>query len=162
MLQHILPIARYTVLEARRNRLLWLALILVAGGLAFTQFLQQVSITESNQIQAALFAAVVRVGAAFMLASFVITSMVREFNDKVMELVLSRPLRRGSYFFGKLAGFALVALALALIAGLALVLLGVFIASGLVLIFVINQLWANTSGDASRALSNKNPNKATK
>jgi hypothetical protein len=45
--------------------------------------------------------------------------------------------------------------------GLALLLLGVFIASGLVLVFVINQLWANTSGDASPALSNKNPNKAT-
>jgi Cu-processing system permease protein len=122
MLQHILPIARYTLLEGLRNRLLWLALILVAAGLAFTQFLQQVSITESNQIQAALFAALLRVGAVFMLASFVVTSMVREFNDKVMELVLSRPLRRSSYFFGKLAGYALVAVALAAICGLALVL----------------------------------------
>ena len=41
MLRPILPIARYTLLEALRNRLLWLALILVAAGLAFTQFLQQ-------------------------------------------------------------------------------------------------------------------------
>ena len=122
MLHHILPIARYTLLEARRNRLLWLALILVAGGLAFTQFLQQVAITESNQIQAALLAAVVRFGAVFMLASFVVTSMVREFNDKVMELVLSRPLRRSSYYFGKLAGYAAVALALALVSSLPLAL----------------------------------------
>ena len=68
MLRHILPIARYTLLEALRNRLLWLALILVAAGLAFTQFLQQVAITESNQIQAALLAALLRVGAVFMLA----------------------------------------------------------------------------------------------
>jgi solute:Na+ symporter, SSS family len=45
--------------------------------------------------------------------------------------------------------------------GLALGLLAVFIASGLVLIYVINQLWANTSGDASPALPNRNPNKAT-
>jgi ABC-type transport system involved in multi-copper enzyme maturation permease subunit len=122
MLHHILPIARYTLLEALRNRLLWLALILVAAGLAFTGFLQQVAITESNQIQAALLAALVRVGAVFMLASFVVTSMVREFNDKVAELILSRPLRRSSYFFGKLAGYAAVALTLALISGLALAL----------------------------------------
>ena len=122
MLRHILPIARYTLLEALRNRLLWLALILVAAGLAFTQFLQQVAITESNQIQAALLAAVLRIGAVFMLAGFVVTSMVREFNDKVMELILSRPLRRSSYFFGKLAGYAAVALALALIASLPLAL----------------------------------------
>jgi ABC-type transport system involved in multi-copper enzyme maturation permease subunit len=122
MLQHILPIARSTLLEARRNRLLWLALILVAAGLAFTQFLQQVAITESNQVQAALLAALLRVGSAFMLASFVVTSMVREFNDKVMELILSRPIPRSSYFFGKLAGYAMVALALALIFSLPLAL----------------------------------------
>jgi hypothetical protein len=46
--------------------------------------------------------------------------------------------------------------------GLALFLFGVFVASGLVLIYVINQLWANTSGDASPAPSNKNPNNVTK
>lgn len=122
MLLHILSIARYTLLEALRNRLFGLALILVAGGLAFTQFLQQVSITESNEIQAALLAALLRIGSVFMLAGFVITSMVREFNDKVTELVLSRPLRRSSYFFGKLFGFGAVALALALIASLPLAL----------------------------------------
>lgn len=122
MLRHILPIARYTLLEALRNRLLMLALILVAAGLAFTQFLQQVAITESNQIQTALLAALLRVGAVFMLAGFVVTSMVREFNDKVMELVLSRPLRRSSYFLGKFAGYAVVALALTLIASLPLAL----------------------------------------
>lgn len=122
MLRHILPIARYTLIEALRNRLLWLALILVAAGLAFTQFLQQVAITESNQIQAALLAALLRIGAVFMLAGFVVTSMVREFNDKVMELILSRPLRRSSYFLGKLAGYAAVALALAVIASLPLAL----------------------------------------
>jgi ABC-type transport system involved in multi-copper enzyme maturation permease subunit len=122
MLQHILTIARYTQLEALRNRLFWLALILVAAGLALTQFLQQVAITESNQIQVALFAALARVSAVFMLASFVVTSMVREFNDKVMELLLSRPIPRSSYFMGKLAGYAMVALALALIFSLPLAL----------------------------------------
>jgi len=122
MLRPILPIARYTLLEARRNRLLMLALILVAAGLAFTQFLQQVAITESNQIQTALLAALLRVGAVFMLAGFVVTSMVREFNDKVMELILSRPLKRSSYFLGKLAGYTAVALALTLISSLPLAL----------------------------------------
>lgn len=118
----ILPIARYTLIEALRNRLLWLGLILVAGGLAFTQFLQQVAITESNQIQAALLAAVLRAGAVFILAGFVVTSMVREISDNVIELILSRPLRRSSYFLGKLAGYAAVALALALIFSLPLAL----------------------------------------
>lgn len=122
MLRHVLPIARYTLLEALRNRLLALALILVAAGLAFTQFLQQVAITESTQIQAAVLAALLRLGAVFMLASFVVTSMVREFNDKVMELILARPLRRGSYYLGKLAGYAATALVLAVIFSLPLAL----------------------------------------
>lgn len=122
MLRHILPIARYTLIEALRNRLPWLVLILVATGLAFTQFLQQLAITESTQIQTALLAALLRVGAVFMLAGFVVTSMVRESNDKVMELIVSRPLRRSSYYFGKLAGYAAVAFALALICSLPLAL----------------------------------------
>ncbi len=122
MLRHILPIARHTLLEALRNRLLWLALILAVAGLAFAQFLQQVAIAESNQIQAALFAALLRAGAVFVLASFVVTSMVREFSDRVTELILSRPLLRSSYFLGKLAGYAAVALALALISSLPLAL----------------------------------------
>jgi ABC-type Na+ efflux pump permease subunit len=46
--------------------------------------------------------------------------MVREFNDKVMELILSRPIPRSSYFFGKLAGYAMVALTLALLFSLPL------------------------------------------
>ena len=91
MQHHILPIARYTLLEARRNRLLWLALILVAAGLAFTQFLQQVAITESNQIQAALLAAVVRFGAVFMLATFVIFAIYGVFAAAVRNHVITRP-----------------------------------------------------------------------
>ena len=50
----------------------------------------------------------------------------------------------GSYLYGRMT--------------MALFLLGVFIVSSSVLVYVINQLWANTSGDAV-ALPNKNLNK---
>ena len=50
----------------------------------------------------------------------------------------------GSYLYGRMT--------------MALFLLGVFIVSSSVLVYVINQLWANTSGDAV-ALPNKNVNK---
>ena len=122
MLRPILPIARFTLIEALRNRMLLLALILVLAGLAFTRFLQQIAITESTQIQTALLAALLRFGAVFMLAGFVVTSMVREFNDKVAELILSRPLRRSSYYLGKLAGYAAVAVLLALLFSIPLLL----------------------------------------
>ncbi|HUL92739.1 MAG TPA: ABC transporter permease [Burkholderiales bacterium] len=113
-------LARTTLLEAVRNRLLWLTVILVAAAFGFTQFLNQVAITETREIQAALLAAPLRVAAVFILAAFVITSVVRESSDKVTDLLLSLPAPRSHYFFGKLAGFAFVAAILALLCALPL------------------------------------------
>jgi len=116
----VAALARATLLEAVRNRLLWLTVILVAAAFGLTQFLNQVAITETREIQAALLAAPLRVAAVFILAVFVITSMVRELGDKVTELLLSLPVPRSHYFFGKFAGFAFVAVVLALLCALPL------------------------------------------
>jgi ABC-type transport system involved in multi-copper enzyme maturation permease subunit len=116
----IVSLARVTLLEAVRNRLLWLAAIVIVVALGLAQFLNQVAITESREIQTALLAAPLRVAAVFMIAVFVITSMVREFNDKVIELLLSLPAPRAFYFLGKFAGYAAVALIVALLSALPL------------------------------------------
>jgi ABC-type transport system involved in multi-copper enzyme maturation permease subunit len=81
-----------------------------------------VAITESSQIQSAILAAILRLSAVFIIVSFVVTSMVREANDKGLELILALPLPRGSYFFGKLAGFSAASLILAMLFGLPLLL----------------------------------------
>jgi ABC-type transport system involved in multi-copper enzyme maturation permease subunit len=117
----IVSLARVTLLEAVRNRLLWLAAVVIVASLGLAQFLNQVAITESREIQTALLAAPLRVAAVFMIAVFVITSMVREFNDKVIELLLSLPAPRALYFLGKFAGYAAVALIVALLSALPLV-----------------------------------------
>jgi len=106
-------LARTTLLEAVRTRLFWLAAIVVGVALGLAQFLKQVAITESLEIQVALLAALLRMAAVFIVATFIITSMVREANDKVTELMLSQPAPRSSYFLGKFYGYALVALMLA-------------------------------------------------
>jgi ABC-type transport system involved in multi-copper enzyme maturation permease subunit len=113
-LHFISTLAGTTLLEAARNRLFWLAAIAVGVALGLAQFLNQVAITESLEIQVALLAALLRVAAVFIVATFIITSMVREANDKVTELMLSQPAPRSSYFLGKFAGYALVAVILAL------------------------------------------------
>lgn len=113
-------IARYTVIEALRNRLLWLVAATIGASLIIAGFLQAVAITESNQIQSAILAAILRLSAVFIIVSFVVTSMVREANDKGLELILALPLPRASYFFGKLAGFAIASFVLALLFGLPL------------------------------------------
>lgn len=111
-------IAFYTLLEALRNRLMWLVALVAIAGIAISGFLQEIAITESGQIQVALLAAFLRLSAAFLIATFVVTSVVREFNDKGLELLLALPLPRAGYLLGKLAGFAALALVPALLFGL--------------------------------------------
>lgn len=119
----VATLARTTLLEAVRNRLLWLTMVVVIIAFGLAQFLNQVAIAETREIQAALVAAPLRIAAVFIVAVFVITSMVRESSDKVTELLLSLPAPRAIYFFGKFSGYALVAVVLALLCALPLVLL---------------------------------------
>jgi ABC-type Na+ efflux pump permease subunit len=116
----IASLARTTLLEALRNRLVLLVVVVVVISFGLAQFLNQVAITESREIQIALLAAPLRVTAVFIIAVFVITSTVRESSDKVTDLLLSLPVPRSAYFFGKFAGYAAVAVILALLCSLPL------------------------------------------
>lgn len=110
-------IARYTLLEALRNRLLWLLIAAALGAVGLAGFLQELALTESHQLQAALLGAVLRLASVFLVATFVITSMVREANDKGLELLLALPMPRAVYLAGKLAGFGALAVLPALLFG---------------------------------------------
>lgn len=114
----IVTIARFTLLEATRIRLWWLFALILAIACGAAWFVQQVAITESARIQTTFLAATVRLAAVFVLSLHVLTSIVREFNDKGLELMLSFDLRRGDYVLGRLLGFFLVALLIALLATL--------------------------------------------
>ncbi|NVM78542.1 ABC-type transport system involved in multi-copper enzyme maturation permease subunit [Duganella sp. SG902] len=117
MMAPAFTIARYTLLEALRNRLLWLLLLMAAGAVAVSGFLNELALTESRQLQAALLGAVLRLAAVFLVATFVVTSMAREASDKGLELLMALPLPRAVYLFGKLAGFGALALLPALLFG---------------------------------------------
>ena len=118
----LLTIARYTVLEALRNRMPVLVLAVLCAGVGLGLFLKQVAIAETAQIQGAMLASLFRLAAVFTMASFVIVSQVREANDKGLELVLSLAVPRNRYFFAKLLGFLLCALALSSVFGMPLLL----------------------------------------
>jgi len=114
--RQIVIIARFTMLEAARTRLFWLfggALALIFG---LTFFIQQLAIIESTRLQIEFSAAASRLAAAFVLCLHVLSSIVREFNDKGLELTLSFDLRRSDYVLGRLLGFGAIALPLALMA----------------------------------------------
>ena len=118
MQRQIRTIAFYTLLEALRNRLTWLLLLVAFIGIGLSGFLNEIALTESRQIQVALLAAFLRFSAVFLLATFVVTSMTREFNDKGLELLLALPLPRAAYLLGKLLGFAALAVVPAVLFGL--------------------------------------------
>jgi len=90
------PIARATLLEAARSRMLWLVAILCLLCLGLAGFVGQVAIIEAPQMQAAILAAILRAAAAFLTAAFVTMSIVREYDDKVFELMLAQPWPRGA------------------------------------------------------------------
>lgn len=113
-MRFILPIAQYTLLEGVRNRMFLIVALLALGGIGIATFLQQVAITEAAQIQSVIIAALLRAGAVFLLVTFIVSSVVRESNDKVTELVLSHPLPRWAYVLGKFSGFAGVAILIAI------------------------------------------------
>jgi Cu-processing system permease protein len=120
MIRVIGAIARSTLLEARRSRMLWLVAALVLASLAVAGFLGHVAIIETNELQAAVVAALLRGCAVFLTAAFVAIGMVREFNDKVFELMLAGPWPRGVYLLGKFVGFSTAAVLLAVVLSLPL------------------------------------------
>lgn len=107
--------ARLALVEARRGGLAWLALFLIAAGVAAGAFLAQVALTESRMVQTAVVAALLRACAVFIIAGQVIASVRREIDERRLELMLSLPLSRGTQYLGRLAGFAALGFLLAIL-----------------------------------------------
>jgi ABC-type transport system involved in multi-copper enzyme maturation permease subunit len=109
----VFSVAHYVLVEAMRSGLPWLALGGALAVLCLAGFLSQVAITEAAALQAAVAAALLRACAVFLLAAHVVASVIREANDKGLELALALPISRPTYYLGKLLGFVCAGLALA-------------------------------------------------
>lgn len=106
-------IARFVLLEAIRSGLPWLALACIAASVGFAAFLAHIALTETRELQATAAAAMLRISAAFLIATHVVASVARETVDRWLELALTLPISRSAYYAGKLAGFACAAALLA-------------------------------------------------
>jgi hypothetical protein len=115
-------VARYTLVEALRSGLPWLAAACVIAVLGLSGFLSQVAITEASALQASTSGALLRACAIFLLAAHVVASTAREANDKGLELALALPISRPAYYLGKLLGFACAGALLATVFALPLLL----------------------------------------
>ena len=123
-------IAYFTLLEATRCRMFFLVVVFMMGLLGLAEFLGELSITETRQAQASVTAALLRVFSICATCLFVISSVLRERDDKGLELILSLPLPRHAYLFGKTAGFAGFSLCVAILAALPLFLYAPAVAVG--------------------------------
>ncbi len=156
-------IAKFTIIEAMRNRLLWLSLLIVAVSFGMTEFIGDLAITERRVTQVALLAAFLRVSAVVVVAIFVVSSTLRELQDKTLLMILAMATPRGSYYLGKLIGFVLISILIAVIFSSVLLLyasadqvliwcislffeLVLVVAFGLVMLFSFNQLPAALTG----------------
>ena len=122
VLKMVATFATYTVKEMTNNRLLWLVVAFAIVGLAISSFLAEVALTEHIEVQLSFIAALYRFCAVFVTMVFVVSTIVREFNDKCLELYLSMPISRLIYFSGKCFGFILCGFFLSLIFSIALLL----------------------------------------
>ncbi|MGD8934262.1 MAG: ABC transporter permease, partial [Gammaproteobacteria bacterium] len=113
--------------------------------------------------QVAVLAAFLRLSAVVIVTMFVVSSTVRELQDKTLEMILAMPIHRSSYYLGKLVGFLHVSIIIALIFSALLLLyassdqvliwglslffeLIIVVALGLVMLFTFNQIPAAITG----------------
>ena len=115
ILRMVATFSAYTIREMINNRLLILVVIFAFLGIGIAGFVAEVAITEHKSVQLALIAASYRFCAVFVMMVFVVSTIVREFNDKCLELYLSMPVSRMIFFSGKVIGFILCGSILALI-----------------------------------------------
>jgi len=131
MQQSVTVIARYTFIEGLRNRVFGLTAVGLICLFGLTEFIGELAITESQQIQSLLIGSGMRVFTVVTVSLFVITSMTREMHDKGFELILSLPVGRATYYFGKLLGYFALATVILL---LTCILLSIF--SGVAATFI--------------------------
>ena len=163
MLTHILTISKFTIIEAMRNRLVVLTLLVLAISFGMIEFIGDIAVIEHREIQVSILAAFLRLSSMVIITLFVVTSTVRELQDKTLEMILAMSVRRSSYYLGKLIGFFHVVLVVSilfstmlllyapaeqvLIWGISLILeMMIVVAFALVMLFTFNQIPAALTG----------------
>lgn len=117
---HITTIGKYTALEALRTRVPATALLTLALLVCASLFVRELAVAEAARFQIAFYAAAARLCAVFLTSVYVLASISREFNDKGLEVVLALDVPRSHYICGKLAGFMLAAVLIAVLVSLPL------------------------------------------
>jgi ABC-type transport system involved in multi-copper enzyme maturation permease subunit len=109
----IRTIARYSLREAMHNRMAVLLVVLLLAAFLLVEFVGAVALTEHLAIQGALAGGMLRAGSVLVVALFVVTTLLREQQDRTLDLLLALPRPRSEYVLGKLLAYIALAAVIA-------------------------------------------------
>ncbi len=109
MLHAAASIARFTILEGLRTRLLVAVVGVLVVVVVAAEFSVALAITDSQSYRIGIYAAGARVAVVMVMILFVATSAVRELELRSLDLTWSRPVARGTWLVGRLLGFCVLA-----------------------------------------------------
>ena len=119
-MRQVWTIARFVWLELWRGRL-WLVLTTIPCLAFFAgHFAAHIALTDSIEINVAISAATARLIAVIVVCLLTVAHSVREQQDKTLDWMLSMPMSRAHYLFGKWLGFAGLVLLATVLAALPL------------------------------------------
>jgi len=102
-------VSLYTLQEVRRDRLFWGFIPLMCGALALSFFMRETSIVAAEEaFNRSYIALTMLVTTAFVML-LVVSSVYREIDSKAIYMVITKPLSRYEYIFGKFIAFSLIA-----------------------------------------------------
>lgn len=108
-------VSLYTLQEMRRDRLFWSLIPLMCGALALSFFMRETSIVAGEEaFNRSYIALTMLVTTAFVML-LVVSSVYREIDSKAIYMVITKPLSRYEYVFGKFIAFSIIAIAITVI-----------------------------------------------
>ena len=125
----LFAIFRFTLLEVLRTRLWLFAVLVVAIAYAVAFFASSLAITESNDYKIITFATLVRLLAVFIVCLNISNTIIRDFDDGIFELMISRPVSKLNWYVARISAFFALAVGFASLCALPLLFLGVRLVS---------------------------------
>lgn len=116
----VLFLSRYVLLDAQRGGLHWIYICAASTAAAVGWFLAQLGVTEKLDIQLVTTASTLRLTFVFITAIWVCAHIIREKQDQSFHLLLTLPLRRSEFTFGKLLAMGEISLIAAVLAAIPL------------------------------------------
>lgn len=120
-------ISYYTALEIINKRLIVFILLSLIAIIGLISFINAITLTENASMQIAFMGSILRAFAIITTVLFVINSHINDINHHNIMLILSKPVHRSTYFFGRLLGFYSTATLLVFVVALCLIFYASFV-----------------------------------